>query len=325
MGIYTYCQEMYNSMSGYNEMLFEERNINNSNNNIYQIRNLEVQRERGNFLNINRINNNNQRDVQEGNNNINNRRNQNDDSSDEEDRERNNRRNINRHHFDENLGRNMASRRAKKAMGGAVLGGIWEGITSNFTDAPNKNQNTINKNIENFNNSNINTNKFNNDYNDRNNMLYLNDENIKNTINNKIPGLNDNHKQDLLYDKYINNDINNRYPDLINHDNYKINEKTDIFNKPELEFNDYNNNIINKGILDDINNTGDIYNNNINNNYLYNQNNFNLLDLNKDNLLDKNEIMKGYNLSSNQADQFIKQFDKNNDGFIDLNEYNQIN
>ena len=225
----------------------------------------------------------------------------------------------------------MASRHAKKAIGEAVLGGIWEGITSNFTDAPNKNQKAINKNIENFNNSNINTNIFNNEYNDRNNMLYLDDENIKNEINNKIPGLNDNHMQNLLYDQNIKNDINNRYPNLINHDfendnNYKINDKTDIFNKPELEFNDYNdNNIINKGILDDIDNTGDIYNNNINNYYLYNQNNFNLLDLNKDNLLDKNEIMKGYNLSSNQADQFIKQFDKNNDGFIDRNEYNQIN
>ena len=110
------------------------------------------------------------------------------------------------------------------------------------------------------------------------------------------------------------------------YDPYKeINNDFLIKNKYEDYFNDYDKdkrqkdgNSINNNILD---NNGDIMDNYIDRNLM---NKFNDFDLNKDNKLDNQEIMAGLNIPLDQANQFIKNYDLNGNGFLEQNEFNQI-
>ena len=51
---------------------------------------------------------------------------------------------------------------------------------------------------------------------------------------------------------------------------------------------------------------------------------FNDIDRDNNSVLSKNEIMNGFNLNSNQADELMDKMDENRDGYVDKEEFNNF-
>ena len=250
-------------------------------------------------------------------------------SDSEEQQKIDKKRNVNRHHIEPDIGQKIASKHNNRAVATAIFGGIT-GVISEISGDKNStnnylNNNNYNKDFHKYNNINDNnfqkdfdfSNKYyynNNDnnflrkdyniYNEKNDFNILNNDKIdyNNILDNRI------YNKDNFKDRLNNGKFNN----FIDDDKNQFRQNKKLINKVNYYFdsNDYNN-IENQ-----------LYGRKLQDNY--GQNMFNELDLNMNKLLDKNEIMNGFNLSQNQAEQFIAKYDLNGDGQLDQNEFNQF-
>lgn len=219
--------------------------------------------------------------------NVNNNIEQKKDSNDNDNKEEERKKYVKKRHFDNNRANKMSEKFVYRAIGSSAAGII----SAPFIEPKINNNNECNN--DNKINNDINTNNYNENYN-------INDLNDNKNLFESKEVINDPYKK-------INEDmlIKNNYEDNLN--NYE-----------QDTGHNYTNDIFGNNLFE---NKNDIMNNYNNGNLMTK---FNEFDLNKDNKLDNQEIMEGLNMPLNQADQLIKNFDLNGDGFLDQNEINQI-
>ena len=198
--------------------------------------------------------------------------------------------------------------------------------TKNNNKTKNNNNKMNNNKINNTINNNISNNSINNNINNEIDELIIN-KLIGNKFNKPVVKEEIKNNLDLNYNKnFIEPKVPINYRDIYDnpYKNFQLRPKYDNLFDNLFKNNDSLNkkNIFdnNEDIMDgpdDINDGAD----DITGNY---KKNFYDLDTNLDNLVNKQEFMDGYNIPSNQAEQFIQNYDENGDGCLDKNEYDQI-